>query len=54
MSSLDAAVREGRVRLRADVAVPYEKVITVVEALSKAGITRIGLVAAPRPEGASP
>lgn len=54
LSSLDVPTREGRVRLRADVAVQYEKVIAVVEALSRAGITRIGLVAAPKPGTGSP
>ena len=50
IAALDQKSKDGRVRLRADVAVPYEKVIAVVEALAKAGITKIGLVAAPKPE----
>jgi biopolymer transport protein TolR len=54
IAALDEKTREGRVRLRADLAVPYEKVMAVVEALSKAGISKIGLVAAPKPEGPSP
>jgi biopolymer transport protein TolR len=54
IAALDVKTREGRVRLRADMAVPYEKVMAVVEALSKAGISKIGLVAAPKPEGPAP
>jgi biopolymer transport protein TolR len=54
IAALDEKTREGRVRLRADLAVPYEKVMAVVEALSKAGISKIGLVAAPKPEGPTP
>jgi biopolymer transport protein TolR len=54
IAALDEKTREGRVRLRADLAVPYEKVMAVVEALSKAGISKVGLVAAPKPEGPAP
>jgi biopolymer transport protein ExbD len=54
IAALDEKTRQGRVRLRADLAVPYEKVMAIVEALSKAGISKIGLVAAPKPEGPTP
>jgi biopolymer transport protein TolR len=54
LAALDVKAREGRVRLRADMAVPYEKVMALVEALSKAGFSKIGLVAAPKAEGPSP
>ena len=49
IAGLDAQLREGRVRLRADQAVAYEHVIALVEVLSQNGIIKIGLVASPKP-----
>ena len=54
VAGLEVAQREGRVRLRADQAVPYERLIALVEVLSKNGINKIGLVAAPKVDGALP
>jgi biopolymer transport protein TolR len=51
-AALPAESRNQRVRLRADRAVEYERVITVFEALTAAGFSRIGLVAQPRSEPA--
>jgi len=46
--------RSQRVRVRADREVPYEQVMAVIEALSGHGFSRLGLVAAPRQEAATP
>lgn len=51
---LDAKERNIRVRVRADAQVPYEQVVAVVEALARAGITRVGLIALAKPQGPTP
>ena len=50
LAGLPAESRNQRVRLRADRAVEYERVITAFEALTAAGFSRIGLVAQPKDE----
>lgn len=48
LATLPPESRSQRVRLRADRAVQYERVITVFEILTGEGFSRIGLVAQPR------
>ena len=42
---MEAKQQGTRVRLRADAQVHYEKIVAVIEALSSAGITQVGLIA---------
>ena len=57
LSSVASAYRDPFVYLRADQAVPYGRVMAVMDRIKKAGIGRVGLVTEPGPvasEGAEP
>lgn len=54
LAALPPETREQRVRLRADREVPYDRVISLIEALTASGFTRVGLVAAPKAEPLPP
>lgn len=54
LAALPAETRSQRIRLRADRAVDYERVMAVFEALTAQGFARIGLVAAPAPGVVTP
>jgi len=54
LAALPEEQRAQRVRLRADRDVPYEKIMQVMEGLTRQGFSRVGLVAAPKPEPVTP
>jgi len=54
LAAMGEEARQQRVRIRADRQVTYEDIMFVMSALSENGFTRIGLMATPKTEGATP
>ena len=54
LMKLDEAPRKQRVRIRADRSVTYEDIMFVMSTLNENGFSHIGLIAAPKLDGAHP